>query len=107
MSFDAIIIQAHEESLKVIGESFTAANTNIAGVFSEIERDSAPELAGYQDGAQATVTLKLAELSTAYPSGRIQGKTITRAADSKVYRISRIIENGGGIVDLELTHPTT
>ena len=103
MSFNNEVIAAHGETVTVIGEAFTFGSQVYSGVLSELDTESGPDVAGFNESASAILTITKAQLSAAFPTGRIQGRLITRAADSKQYRIAQVTDNGGGLVDLQLT----
>jgi hypothetical protein len=104
--FEEFTLTAHRESVAMIGERFLFRGETFRGIFSEIEKNNEPEVAGYAVNLDGRVTAEMAEIKKASGSARIQGERITRVNDNTAYRIDAITDNGGGLVDLNLQSVT-
>lgn len=100
--FDDFIQQSHDDSMDLIGDVFTFRGREIRGVFSETEYGNEIKIAGYSEEAEATLTVTRHDMFA--DPGRVPttGRRITRKKTNQEYRITRWVDNDGGLIDLEL-----
>ena len=99
-TIDTETVQMHRDSLADIGEAVTFRGIKMDCIFSEVTHDRTPQLAGFGEGIDATLTIETALLGTT--SAPQQGERIKRNRDGISYRIRQVIDNGGGLTDFEL-----
>ena len=95
--------EAQESAEAVLGEVFTFRGREINGIFSEIEFAEEVQAAGFADTAELQVTCRRKHLFEDPGKVPSTGRRITRKKTGKEYRITRWIDDGPGLVSMELT----
>jgi hypothetical protein len=101
--FDQAIDDGFSEAIDEIGEEFSFRGLPIFGVFSDLTIDRKPEIAGYSESFDGSITVSMAKFQAISQAKiDVSGKRITRKKDGLVFRIAGVTDVGGGLVDLSL-----
>lgn len=97
--FDESIADCHED----IGEEFVIRGSEIRGIIGDITLERSPEEAGWETSSESVLTVsKTSLLALDGNLLHFNGDRITRKLDGKLYRIVEVVDNGGGLIDLQL-----